>query len=144
MIGAGGITTPRDPAYLRWRYGAAPLLDYRAVASGAGDDVDGLAIFRVRPRGSLIEATVAETLVLDGDRRTARRLLRRVATAAPIDHVTCSFPPSSPQDAAARRAGFLRVPGGMTLVVNTLGHELTPDPLDLRSWALSLGDLEVF
>ncbi len=32
----------------------------------------------------------------------------------------------------------------MTLVVNTLGHELTPDPLDLRSWALSLGDLEVF
>ncbi len=34
-IGARGITTPRDPAYLRWRYGAAPLLDYRAVASGA-------------------------------------------------------------------------------------------------------------
>ena len=32
----------------------------------------------------------------------------------------------------------------MTLVVNPLGHDLDPDPLDLRSWALSVGDLEVF
>jgi hypothetical protein len=32
----------------------------------------------------------------------------------------------------------------MTLVVNTLGHVLDPDPLDMASWALSLGDLEVF
>jgi len=32
----------------------------------------------------------------------------------------------------------------MTLVVNPLGHDLHPDPLDLTSWALTVGDLEVF
>jgi hypothetical protein len=32
----------------------------------------------------------------------------------------------------------------MTLVVNTLKGDLDPDPTQLASWALSLGDLEVF
>jgi hypothetical protein len=30
------------------------------------------------------------------------------------------------------------------LVANPLGHDLDPDPLLRPSWALSLGDLEVF
>jgi hypothetical protein len=30
------------------------------------------------------------------------------------------------------------------LVANPLREEMDPDPTDLRSWALSLGDLEVF
>jgi hypothetical protein len=32
----------------------------------------------------------------------------------------------------------------VTLVVNTFGHRLDPDPLVMSSWALSAGDLEVF
>ena len=139
-----GIATPRDGAYLRWRYGAAPLLDYRAVATGDGGHVGGVAIFRVRPRGALVEATVAETIVHGGDRRAAGRLLRSVGATTRLDHAACSFAPGSSPWFAARRAGFVRVPGGMTLVVNPLGHDLDPDPFDLRSWALSLGDLEVF
>ena len=139
-----GIATPRDGAYLRWRFGAAPLLGYRAVVTGDRGHVDGVAIFRVRPRGALVEATVAETIVRGGDRRSAGRLLRLVGASARMDHAACSFPRGSSPWAAARRAGFVRVPGGMTLVVNALGHDLEPDPFDLRSWALSLGDLEVF
>jgi hypothetical protein len=32
----------------------------------------------------------------------------------------------------------------MTLVTNTLGHDLDPDPTLASSWSPSLGDLEVF
>jgi hypothetical protein len=137
----GRLSTPRTIEYLRWRYGAAPLLDYRAVRLQEGE---GLAIFRIRPRGGLWEATVTELLVPAGDVSAGRRLLRTVTRAAAADHLTCSFPGRSVASRAARRAGYLPAPGGMTLVANPLRGEPAPDPTDLRSWALSLGDLEVF
>jgi GNAT superfamily N-acetyltransferase len=146
LLGEGerppGIATPRDGTYLRWRYGSAPLLDYRALTTEDRGNVEGLSLFRVRPRGTLMEATVAETIVRG--RRAAGKLLRGVCASARIDHVACSSPKGSSPDVAARRLGAVRAPGGMTLVVNPLGHELDPDPLDLRSWALTMGDLEVF
>ena len=58
-----GISTQRTIEYLRWRYGDAPLLDYRA----ASEPGRALAIFRVRPRGALVEATVSELIVRPGD-----------------------------------------------------------------------------
>jgi GNAT superfamily N-acetyltransferase len=139
-----GIATPRDGMYLRWRFGSAPLLDYRALTTASRGHVEGLAVFRVRPRGALAEATVSETIVRPGGRRAATKLLRGVGASSRVDHVACSFPPGSSPDMATRRVGSFRAPGGLTLVVNTLGHDLEPDPRDLRSWSLSLGDLEVF
>jgi GNAT superfamily N-acetyltransferase len=136
------LRTPRDLAYLRWRYGAAPLLGYAGVVEEEAGQVRGLAIFRVRPRGGLWESTIAELLVPSGDRRTAGRLLRRVADAAPVDHLTLHIGDGMVMTAA--RSGFLPAPGGIRLVVNPLGAGLQPDPSDLGAWALSLGDLEVF
>jgi GNAT superfamily N-acetyltransferase len=140
----GRITTPRDLPYLQWRYGSAPLLDYRAVREHRGGELAGIALFRVRPRGRLWESTLAEMLVRPGDRATARRLLRAVLEAASVDHLTCHFPSGSPAARAARRAGFLRVPRGVTFVMHPLNKEVKPDPAELHSWALTLGDLEVF
>jgi GNAT superfamily N-acetyltransferase len=134
----GRLSTPRTVDYLRWRYGAAPLLDYRAVGDG-----DALAIFRVRPRGSLWEATVAELLFRAGERSDARRLLRQVGRSAGVDHITLSFPAGFDADRALRLSAF-RAPGGITLVTNPLAPDLAPDPTRLSSWALTLGDLEVF
>jgi GNAT superfamily N-acetyltransferase len=139
----GQIATPRTLEYLRWRYADAPLLDYRAAQIDGSGGTDGLAIFRVRRRGALWETTIPEVLVPSGDSRTARRLLRAIARAADVDHMTCSFPSGT---AAARAARFTTVaaPRGMTLVVRPLRENLLPDPGLLDSWALSLGDLEVF
>jgi GNAT superfamily N-acetyltransferase len=139
-----GISTPRTPEYLRWRYADPSLLDYRAVAVRDDGRIDGVALFRVRPRRRLWEATISEILVPAGDVGRARLLLRAVARAADVDHLTCSFPRSSTGARAARRSGFVRSPGGVTLVANTLGNVLEPDLGDPRSWALSLGDVEVF
>jgi GNAT superfamily N-acetyltransferase len=138
------LHTPRDLAYLRWRYGAAPLLDYAAAIEEEAGQLRGLAIFRVRPRGALWESTVAEVLVPAGDRRTALRLLRRVAGAAPVDHLTLHAPTGTATAAAAALTGFLPAPGGMVFVVKPLRGRVQPDPAELHAWALSLGDIEVF
>jgi GNAT superfamily N-acetyltransferase len=145
-VAAGAVprlVTPRSLAYLRWRYGAAPLLGYRAVTEERDGRLAGMAIFRVRPRGRLWEATVAEVLA-GGDDAVAARLLRRVSQVAMVDHLTFHATPGSPLARAALRAGFVRSPAGITLVANPLRPDLLPDPTRPRAWALSLGDLEVF
>lgn len=140
----GRLRTPLDEAYLLWRYAEAPLLDYRAEEIREAGRVEALSIFRVRPRGALVEGTVAETIVRGGNVRAGTRALRRAGASAAVDHLTCSFSAGSAADRAAVRAGFIRAPGGPTFTVNTLGHRLDPDPLQLDSWALSAGDVEVF
>lgn len=129
---------------LRWRYATASGLDYRAVHDEEGGVLRGVAIFRVRPRGRLWEAAVADVIVADGDAAAAARLLSGVIHAAPVDHVACVAPSGSATHRAARRRGFLPAPTGPTLMVNALRDGPGPDPARWDSWALSLGDLEVF
>ena len=133
------LSTAHTAETLMWRYGRAPQLDYRAV----GDMHSGLAIFRVRPRGPLWEATIAEILVPDDDPGAIKGLLRRVMGAASVDHLTCLLPPGKSAARSAVRGGFFRSPLGMTLTARPLRHS-SVDPLDMNSWALALGDLEVF
>jgi hypothetical protein len=137
------MVTQKSPEYLRWRYGSAPLLDYRAIADIRDETLQGLAIFRVRPRAALWETTVAELIFPAGDLRTAGRLLRRVIGSASTDHVTTHLPPGGTGARAARRRGFLPAPGGLKLVVNPL-REMVVDPTSFDAWAFALGDLEVF
>jgi GNAT superfamily N-acetyltransferase len=137
------LSTARDEAYFRWRYGDAPLLRYRVTEERDGTDLRAAAVYRVRARGRLREATVAELLVRPGDRGCASRLLRQVAREANVDHLICSFPAGSMQASAASRAGFLPSPEGLTLVANPL-RDLPTNVFSLDSWALTLGDLEVF
>jgi GNAT superfamily N-acetyltransferase len=137
------LATPRDLRYLEWRYGAVPGLDYRALTETVGREVAGLAIFRVRERGRLVETTVSELIVRPDDTSTALRLLRRVGAAARTDHLACRFDPGLGLP-PAWRTGTVPAPRAVTFVVNPLRDGLLPDPTDRRSWALSLGDLEVF
>jgi hypothetical protein len=138
------IGTDRSLGYLRWRYVDAPGLDYRAVAEFASGRLEGLGVFRVRPRGAAWEATVTELIVRPGDARAARRVLRAIGRVAHVDHLTCHFPSGTTAARAAVACGYVRSPRGITFVVNPLDHSIDPDPTELSSWALTLGDLEVF
>ena len=138
------LSTRRDPAYLRWRYGDAPLLDYRAVTEHRDGRLVGIAFFRVRPRGGLWEASVADLIVRPGDVAAGRSLLRRIRRSAGADHLSCLFASGSTARRAALRSGFVRAPGGITLAARPLREGLRPDPLQMGSWAFTLGDLEVF
>jgi GNAT superfamily N-acetyltransferase len=125
---AGRFSAVSDLAYLRWRY--QPFLaDYRAIAH----ENTGLAIFRLRRRGRLNEATVCELLA--DDRKTAARLLRAVAKSAPFDYLSTAVP--------LRRAGLMRSPmGGPLLGMTPYREHVHPDPGQRSSWALTMGDLE--
>lgn len=141
--GEARLHTPKDVAFLRWRYADVPSLDYRAVRLSGADGLAGLALFRIRPRGRLWECAVAEVITGRGDRRAAGRLLRDAARAAPVDHVTCLLAPGSAGRRAANTRGFVRSRGPI-LVARPMREDLSPDPTDLSSWGVSLGDLEVF
>lgn len=133
----GRIETIRSAEYLSWRYAATPSLGYRTVRAG-----DACAIYRVRPRGRLVEATVAE--VFADNAGAARRVLRAVARAAGADHVAAHLAAGTPARAASRSALFFRAPRSVTLVARPLQPELIRDPLVFANWCLSAGDLEVF
>jgi GNAT superfamily N-acetyltransferase len=136
------LATSADVDYLRWRY--EPMLgDYRAVAEHEGGRLAGLAIFGLRQRGELWEGSVCELFVRPGDHRTAGRLLRQVASAAPLDYLAAVPAAGSAQGRLLRRAGFVRSPiGGRALGVTLYQDAVTPDPRRRDSWSLSFGDLE--
>lgn len=138
------LHTKRDIDYLRWRYGSAPLLGYRMVVHEDRGRVAGIGIFRVRPRGNLVETTLSEVLYRPGDVDAVGKVISAVVAAAPVDHIACSFPSGTPEKSVSRRRLFLPAPGGMTFTVNPLNQEVGSRGLSLDSWGLTLGDLEVF
>ena len=143
LVADARMVTERTPAYLWWRYATAPMLDYRAFVAEGPDGLTGIVVFRVRPRGRLWETMVTELLVRPGDRATARRLLRCAIRAARVDHVTCTFPSGSSSHLASSGCGFIPSGRGPTLVANQL-RDVPRSPARLGSWALTLGDVEVF
>jgi GNAT superfamily N-acetyltransferase len=131
------FATVKDLDYLRWRYGR--FEEYRAVSVYPSGGGPGMAIFRTRRRGSFWMVDICELLVASNDRRTARRLLRQVRDAAPADLISCSF--ATARDAAL--CGFVRSRHGAALVTYELRPNVIPDPTQIESWALSVGDLEL-
>jgi hypothetical protein len=137
------IRSNRTCNYLRWRYGLASGLGYRAVSEVVGGRLAGVAVFRVRPRGELWETTISELLVPEGEVAAAKSLVSQVVEAARVDYVVGHFSDSRTADRAAGARGFFPTPAGIEFVVNSLG-DAGLDPRSLSSWGLSLGDLEVF
>jgi predicted N-acetyltransferase YhbS len=134
--------TDRDPDFLRWRYADSPL-DYRAIHVEDAGELRGIAFLRVRPRGGLWQTSVTDVVVAPGDTAAAGLLMGEASRSARSDFVACRFPAGSTAARAAIRRGFVRAPGGIRFVVNPL-RPAVPDPTELRSWALGLGDVEVF
>ena len=139
---AARLHTVPDLEYLRWRYGEVG--GYRAVCEFHGGRLTGLAVFRirVRVRGRGRVTNVCELLVREGDHRSARRLLSRVAAATAADFVVCHFPSGSTARRAAVRGGFIRAPFGLLPTVRRLKDGVVPDPVAPEAWALTLGDFD--
>lgn len=142
------LHTPRDLAYLRWRYAGPPGLRYHALWLFR-DDTAAALVLRARERRGLREVSLSEILV-DDQRQgiaLAGRLLRRVARESGADYLAACAAPGTPERRAVGRAGFL--PWGWPgprLTARPLGPPPAAgaDPLRIESWRFSVGDLEIF
>ena len=140
------LATPRDRAYLKWRYLDIPGLDYHADWEHSGS-AHAAAIFRIRNRRGLRELSVAELLV-GGDRASATiatGLLRRAVEATDPDWVVACAAAGTRERGCLLRAGFLPISAlAPRIVVRQLQEIPGVDITARASWNLSLGDLEVF
>jgi hypothetical protein len=130
------LTTARSLDYLRWRYGG--FGGYHAVRVESSGELIGLAVFRLAWRKAWM-SSVCELLVRDEDRGVSKELLDQVGAAADVDLVYCAFPSRR----AAARFGFVPAPIGLVLVARS-HSELAIDVSQRSSWALSIGDAELF
>ncbi len=125
-----GLRTRRSAAFLRWRFGFAPL-GYRVL--GLTDDPrDGIAIFRLRHRGRATEAAVCELLASPS---ATRRLVTRVCRETGADYAVRVGNPDV-------RAGLLPLPKQGPILTYRPLRDTSAAPL-LDRWQLSLGDIEL-
>jgi GNAT superfamily N-acetyltransferase len=130
-----GLRTHRTHAYLRWRYGFAPLA-YRAVTLGH-DTRSGVAIFRLRRRGPALECVLCEVLVPGDTPGAHRALVRLVARECGADYVIRIGAN------VVDRSGFVRLPRQGPVLT---WYPLASDPPGRRigDWSMTLGDVELF
>lgn len=141
FAGERRLHTPRDPAYLAWRYAAAPGLGYRALWDLEGEE-GAVVIVRPRRRAGLAELSLVEVLTSSGE-AALDRLLRHLA-GAPANLLTAMAASGTPERRALRRAGFfpLVVPGRWLTALALRSSK--PDPTRWSSFRFGLGDLELF
>ena len=126
-----GLVTRKSPSFVRWRYGLDDLR-YRIVESP--DASRGVAVYRLRTRGSATEAAICELSAPGPNERS--ELLRQVLRSSGADYALYL--------ATNGVGGAMSVPvpgGGPTL---TWRHLRWTEMPDLNRWHLSLGDIELF
>jgi GNAT superfamily N-acetyltransferase len=129
-----GLSTERSQQFFAWRYGYEPLR-YRVMLQGSSP-ADGLVVFRLRRRGSAVEAVVCDVLVPESDPAVAAVLLREVARRTEATHLIRIH------RSLVLRGPFVRMPRlGPTLTCRLLDGSVAPR---LRDWDLTLGDVELF
>ena len=139
--------TLRTPSYLRWRYDEVPDFDYRAVWDSEGTD-GAAVIFTTRLRRGMREVKLCEILLGEGDRSAtlAKERIGALVRGVGADYMLAVAARGSRERAVLRECGFLPAdPVAPRLVARPLSADRElPDLLRMRSWRLSLGDLEIF
>ena len=140
-----GYRTERSLAYLDWRYGAHPEIEYGVHTLHDGAGLAGVVVARpVRGIAGLQALVITEMLLRTPTRRAGVRLLRSLLRASGSDYVVAHFAPGTIERQALVLAGFVRAPRrGYTFVARSL-NPAPADPTLPGSWDLTLGELEIF
>ncbi len=142
---SSGIGTQRSWEYLRWRYADHPTIPYWAVTIEDGSSLLGCAIYRTNVRFGLREIVLSELLLDHTAQNAGRELLGRLRAAVKADYLIAHFPSGSAHQLLLQDSGFRVVPGqAIDFTVRPLVGDLPQDPLCFDSWALTMGDLELF
>lgn len=137
----GGVAVLKDTAFLKWRYGRHPNLEYRVLEGG-----NGLAVVRSDIRAGRQGVAISDLFVNDDPDASLRGLVSELARATAGAYLVMGPLRSLRWRAAALSLGFIPVPWrNVNLAVRSIPAEDT-SPLNRRrdSWQLSLGDMETF
>ncbi len=138
---AEGLRTPRDWAYLDWRYGQHPHLVYGVYGLERAGELHGFAVLRPNRRYGWQEIVLAELFGAGPDVTT---LLQSLVGHLGGDYLVAHFAAGTLERAWLKRHGFIRLPGrGITFTVRPLNSPAEA-ALEPTAWDLSLGDLEIF
>lgn len=141
------LWTPRDGAYLRWRYQEIPGFDYYAACQLDGEN-GAVIIFRSERQGELQGLRICELLLGPGpsSRRIGRSLLASVLREAGAEFAVAMAAAQTPEQRILLSSAFVPVPRlGPHFTVRPLnGAQAAPDPLRWRDWRLAIGDVEMF
>jgi GNAT superfamily N-acetyltransferase len=139
-----GLRTPRDLAYLQWRYGQHPHLQYGCYPFEERGKLAGCAILRPNIRYSLQEIVLTEIFLGAPDIKLGKLLFNNLCEQLNGDYLIAHFAAGSLERKLLRSVGFLRIPRqGMIFTVRPL-NVTRQEVLDATAWDLSLGDLEMF
>lgn len=139
-----GLRTPRELAYLQWRYGQHPHLQYGVFPLEQEGGLGGFAILRPNIRFGLKEIVLAELFLQTPDPTLGRHFMKRLYRQLKGDYLVAHFAQNSLEKKLLSRSGFLRAPRqGMVFTVRPLNVSCQ-DVLQPDAWDLSLGDLELF
>jgi GNAT superfamily N-acetyltransferase len=140
-----GYRTARDLAYLDWRYGQHPDIEYSVYPSYERNGLAGIVIGRIVPGARGMPAfVITEMLLRTPGRRASVRLLRSLTRAEPGAYLMAHFARGTWERQALMLWGFVRAPGrGYTVAARPLNPALE-DPTRPRAWDLTLGELEIF
>ena len=137
------ITRVRDAAYLNWKYGGHPILDYRVVVATDNGAPRGFLVWRPAPAGATeTRAVIVDFLVAKDDARTLQEMAARVlidADAAGIDAVaTIATQPFAV--AALKPLGFIAGGSQNAWVIAHWKDTLPSNALDATQWHMCMGD----
>lgn len=126
-----GLRTHLSAGYLAWRYSFGPLA-YRAMLAGPSIR-DGMVIFRLRRRGQIVEAAVADVLLPRRSQARRGQLIRRMLRESGADAAVRLGPVRS-----EGKRSFL--PGPKVVWRGVCDTTMPPT----SAWHFSLGDIELF
>jgi len=139
-----GLRTPRNLAYLAWRYGQHPHVPYGVYALADSQRLTAFAILRPNVRYGLKEIVLTELVLPAPHLQPGRRLLKQLRRQLKGDYLIAHFAAGTAERKLLRQSGFFRVPRqGMIFTARPLNIP-TPQVLHPIAWDLSLGDLELF
>lgn len=140
-----GLRTVRTMAYLDWRYGRHPHIQYGVYAeSDANNNLMGFAVLRPNLRYGWCETVLTELFLLQAHVQFGRSFLQRMTRQLQSDYVIAHAAAQSIEQQMLQRSGFLRAPRqGMIFTVRPLQASAAPG-CEPAHWDLTLGDLEIF
>lgn len=126
------LFTPKDIAYLKWRYLNNPLQDYLVIFAK-----EYFIAGYVKERKRINEFRVSEAIISKKGEKSAKSAILKLANSSGAKVLSIS-----PETGIYFKAGFTGNFGPvLTYKPINLSH---PDFLRIKSWAYSLGDLELF